>query len=109
MCSIDRIHYQQFLFEVETSAFAVSGMLYCAYDATVGVVTSCQSAVIQNTLQRKLILNACVFCVGNCSNQFLYRAHSRNRANTTEPSVCGGNAVLCQITLATCYYILRES
>jgi len=23
-------------------------------------------------------------------------------ANTTEPSVCGGDAVLCQITLTTC-------
>ena len=25
-------------------------------------------------------------------------------ANTTEPSVCGGDAVLCQITLTTCFY-----
>ena len=25
-------------------------------------------------------------------------------ANTTEPSVCGGDAALCQITLTTCYY-----
>jgi len=29
-------------------------------------------------------------------------AHWRHLANTTEPSVCGGNAVLCQITLTTC-------
>ena len=24
-------------------------------------------------------------------------------ANTTEPSVCGGDAALCQIALTTCY------
>jgi len=29
--------------------------------------------------------------------------HWRNLANTTEPSVCGGDAALCQITMTTCY------
>ena len=29
-------------------------------------------------------------------------AHWRHLANTIEPSVCGGDAVLCQITLTTC-------
>jgi len=29
-------------------------------------------------------------------------AHWRNLGNTIEPSVCGGDAVLCQITLTTC-------
>ena len=29
-------------------------------------------------------------------------AHWRHLANTTEPSVCGGDAALCQITLTTC-------
>jgi len=28
----------------------------------------------------------------------------RNLANTTEPSVRGGDAVLCQLTLTICYY-----
>jgi len=32
------------------------------------------------------------------------RAHWRNLVNTIEPSVCGGDAALCQITLTTCYY-----
>ena len=38
-------------------------------------------------------------------------AHWRHLKNTTEPSMCGGDAVLCQITLTTCYYyfILRLS
>jgi len=36
------------------------------------------------------------------------RAHWRHQANSTEPSVRGGNAVLCQITLTTCYYIPVE-
>jgi len=31
------------------------------------------------------------------------RAHCRHLANTTEPSVCGGDAVLCQITSTTCF------
>jgi len=30
------------------------------------------------------------------------RAHWHHLANTIKPSVCGGNAVLCQITLTTC-------
>ena len=28
----------------------------------------------------------------------------RQLANTIEPSVCGGDAALCQITLTTCYH-----
>ena len=32
------------------------------------------------------------------------RAHWRHMANTTEMSTCGSDAVLCQITLTTCYY-----
>jgi len=31
------------------------------------------------------------------------RAHWRQPANTTEPSVCGGDVALCQITLTTCF------
>ena len=29
-------------------------------------------------------------------------------ANTTEPSVCGGDAALCQVTLATCYHFISR-
>jgi len=34
------------------------------------------------------------------------KAHWRHLANTNEPtvSICGGDAVLCQITVTTCYY-----
>jgi len=32
------------------------------------------------------------------------RAHWWHLANTAEPSVCGGDAVFCQITLITCYF-----
>ena len=28
----------------------------------------------------------------------------RHLANMTEPSMCGGDAALCQITLTTCYF-----
>jgi len=31
-------------------------------------------------------------------------AHWRHLTNTTEPSMCGGDATLCQSTLTTCYY-----
>jgi len=33
------------------------------------------------------------------------RAHWCHLANMTEPSVCGGDAVLCQITLTTSYVL----
>jgi len=32
------------------------------------------------------------------------RAYWRHLKNTTEPSMRGGDAALCQITLTTCYY-----
>jgi len=32
---------------------------------------------------------------------YIWGAHL---ANATEPSMCGGDAALCQITLTTCYY-----
>jgi len=34
---------------------------------------------------------------------YVWGVHWRHLANTTEPSVCGGYAALCQITLTTCY------
>jgi len=43
-----------------------------------------------------------------CTNLPSHMAHWRHLANTIEPSVCGSNAVLCQITLTTCYhYFIR--
>ena len=36
---------------------------------------------------------------------FLYMgAQWRHLKNTTKPSMCGGDAALCQISLTTCYY-----
>jgi len=32
----------------------------------------------------------------------IWGAHWRHLVNTTEPSVCGGDAALCQITLTSC-------
>jgi len=42
---------------------------------------------------------------------YMWAAHWRHLANTTEPSVCGGDAALCQITLTAryCYYKLVRS
>ena len=34
---------------------------------------------------------------------YIWGAHWRHLAIMTEPSVCDGNAALCQITLTTCY------
>jgi len=36
-------------------------------------------------------------------------AHWRHLKNTTEPSMCGGDAALCQITLTTCYFIVVDN
>jgi len=35
---------------------------------------------------------------------YIWDAHWRHLANSTEPPMCGGDAALCQITLSTCYY-----
>ena len=37
---------------------------------------------------------------------YIWGAHWRHLKNTTEPSVCGGDAALCQITLTTCFDII---
>jgi len=34
---------------------------------------------------------------------YIWGAHWRHLANTTEPSMCGDDAALCQIILITCY------
>jgi len=34
---------------------------------------------------------------------YMWGAHWRHLKNTTEPSMCGGDAALCQITLTTCF------
>ena len=38
---------------------------------------------------------------------FIYGAHWCHMANTTEPSMCGSDAALCQITLTTCFFSSR--
>ena len=35
---------------------------------------------------------------------YIWGAHWRHLKNTTEPSMCGDDVALCQITLTTCYY-----
>jgi len=40
---------------------------------------------------------------------YIWGAHWHHLKNTTEPSMCGGDAALCQITLTTCYYIAYNS
>jgi len=37
------------------------------------------------------------------------KAHWRHLVNTIEPSVCCGDAALCQITLTTCYYYYKTN
>ena len=38
---------------------------------------------------------------------YIWGVHCRHLANTTEPSMCGGDAALCQITLTTCFCYAR--
>jgi len=35
---------------------------------------------------------------------YIWGAHWRHLKNTTEPSMCGGDAALCHITLTTCFF-----
>jgi len=61
-------------------------------------VISQQNAAIMDTQQLSHVAMATIFsfyiwCV--C-------VHWHHLARTTEPSVCGGDAALCQITLTTC-------
>jgi len=45
-------------------------------------------------------------CHGNNFLAFyIWGAHWHHLANTSEPSICGSDAALCQITLTTCYII----
>jgi len=58
-----------------------------------------QNADIADTLRLRDVAMATIF-------GFLYMgAHWRHLANTTEPSMCGGDAALYQITLTTCYCV----
>ena len=63
-----------------------------------------QNADIADTLQLRDVAVATIFV-------FLYMGvHWRHLPNTTEPSMCSGDAALCQITLTTCscYYHHRH-
>ena len=58
-----------------------------------------QNADIADALQLRDVVMATIFV-------FLYmRCTLGHLANTTEPSVCGGDAALCLITLTTCLYL----
>jgi len=39
---------------------------------------------------------------------YIWGAHWRHLKNTTEPSMCGGDAALCQITLTTCLLLVDD-
>jgi len=61
-----------------------------------------QNAHIADTLHLRDVAMATIF-------GFLYMgSHWRHLANTTEQSVCGGDAALCQITLITCFTAHRK-
>jgi len=40
---------------------------------------------------------------------YIWGAHRRHLANTTEPSMCGGDPGLCQIALTTCLWLKVKS
>jgi len=64
----------------------------------VGLSGRRQSADIADTLHLRNVAMATIF-------GFLYMGCTwRHLKNTTEQSMCGGDAALCQITLTTCYY-----
>ena len=54
-----------------------------------------QNADIADTLQLRYVATANIFLAF-----YIQGAHWLHLANTTELSMCGGDAVLCQITLS---------
>ena len=72
---------------------------------------------LPSAVQKRLNRSRCPWCMdcGGSSKEACVRrlevsTHWRNLANTIEPSVCGGDAALCQIALTTCFSrcIIRE-
>jgi len=43
---------------------------------------------------------------GSKEERVTWGAQCSHLANTTGPSVCGGDAIFCQITLTTCYFVV---
>jgi len=58
-----------------------------------------QNADIAVTLHLRSVAVATIF-----GFLYIWGAHWRHLAHTTEPSICGGDMTLCQITLTHCYY-----
>jgi len=63
-----------------------------------------QNADITDTLHIGDVAMATIFRLSAYGS-----AHWLHLANTSEPSVCGGDAALCQITTTTCCYYFRFS
>jgi len=71
------------------------GTQFCCITGFVGNNFGCMEDIADFGLLRDVVM-ATIF-------GFLHMgAHWRRLANTTEPSMCGGDAALCQITLITC-------
>jgi len=60
-------------------------------------VVSRQKADIADTLHLRNVVMATSFWI-------YMGTHLRHLVNRTEPSICGGDAALCQITLTTCFF-----
>ena len=58
------------------------------------------NADIADTLHIRNIAMASIYSAFD-----IWGAHWRHLANATEPSICGGDAALCQITLTTCLFV----
>jgi len=58
-----------------------------------------QNADIADTLQLRNVAMTTIFW-----GFYMWDAHWHHLANTSEPSVCGGDVALCQVTLTTYYY-----
>ena len=56
-----------------------------------------QNADIADNLRLRDVATATILAF------YIWGAHWRHLVNTTEPSMCGGDAALCQITLTTCF------
>jgi len=80
--------------------FVFLGLHYCYNCYTDFVCTIATQALVgfEWSADRMQIADTLHAPKGRCHGNHFWGAHWRHLANTTEPSMCGGDAALCHIT-----------
>jgi len=86
------------------------------FGTVIDALRSCQNLATDKNLIKKLrwrrrtvdILKATQQAAEPVRCRCRWGAYWRHLSNTIEPSVCGGDAALCKITLTICHYITKK-